>query len=544
MPSCHSLCKANSDAIPQEGKGRHICTICANAVHSVGKGCCVGPICDYPEYEPLGLPNEGVICLPCDARLQEAATRESDDKDDDAMPESDDEDRKPPAKRSRAAEDCTFLPPSVLAPGAYIAHKRSIPVPQVPDLPDSDINVSFEFMPPKITLMKDGTLAVASAIKNVFHDSQLNELTCGVHGSTLWFQKNFGLFKGLVEDKKILVEKFVSHFCAFRDNCVTDQLVPVFRAAMYRMWVEDFEETDVADQWMVFWGQQHLTRVEANKFSPIGGGMPTDNNAIEVSNRVDKDSWERNRHHILQFIEVLEARIRQRSQLDKDFGKSMKHKVHSQVFFGHVLSINNKMKQNLACFLNITWSITKQHRLSKYYSVGSKLVASGFLLNKEKDRFTRGGKQIMDLDSIVNLVERCGYKDFIMLHHSPASFSNWAFERLDSLCRSFYILSPILALEQIAATWYMLTSNGYVLKPLDVLISNSKSWKTSEGFVSCTCGTFRHYCWCVHAAAVALNREVVEHIPRTMVPSSLADVTGRVQGRPTTARGGEALMRY
>jgi hypothetical protein len=330
-----------------------------------------------------------------------------------------------------------------------------------------------------------------------------------------------------------MLEKLVTDFNTYHDTCVTVGLVPFLRQAMHLKWVDEYDEVQVANLWMESWGGAKLTRIEACLFSPSGGGIPTDNNALEVSNREDKNSFERNRHHLLQFIGVVLRRVHERSQLDKDFCRKLKAPVHSQIFFGHLLPMEKKMQKGEPCPLNLSWTVDHNHHLSPYYASGSKVIVSKHFLNTEKEKLMKGKKGQRTWLTFEEILDKatCDYNKFVDFHRNPGNFQNSTFDTIASACRSFHVVSPLTLLQLLEFMWYMLNSNGYELLSLDEV-------RSVQGFFSCTCGTYRHYSWCRHSAVIALNRGAIKDIPKRRNPHQLSTRTNNVGRTAKAARGG------
>jgi len=75
VPCCGDFCKVPHKPVPELTKGGHVCCFCHLIVHSVGFGCCKGPLDEVLEYEHrtklpasdrMYLPREGHVCLECD----------------------------------------------------------------------------------------------------------------------------------------------------------------------------------------------------------------------------------------------------------------------------------------------------------------------------------------------------------------------------------------------------------------------------------------------------------------------------------------------
>jgi hypothetical protein len=555
---------------------------CARAIHSQQRGCLLGPIKELPQLTDLilffkvAVPSHRRVCYEClhlsstssvapDTRI--AAASEPIINLDEEAPQSSlgkrTSSQRPVRLKKVPAKLLTDTPPSkalaqndlspdtptaqmyksltvapsplsppifhhVLQDGQSIAHNNPAPVPPLDPF-------GIHWLQPKaITVMKDAAMAAARAVEKVFPDPAINLLTCGVHATVIWFKNgtHSAFFQNVdAESKATLILEMQGDFNNYRNHCITSSAAPILMSTMLHKWRFVYKQPLVADHWENSWGHQKLTRVEANANNPNRGGFPTDNNAVESANRVDKDDLQRLRCAATPFAQNCVSLALTHSSCDKEFGINMKASVHSQVFMAAVSRIVDATKDNLPTPLSVQW---KAQDDIKSIPHGSVIVASSYIISiKCQDSSSP--------PSIKRIKELCqSEKDqFEKLAKEPGLYAHRTFDELMEMCLRFHVMAPNKAHCYPFATWKMLYDKGYHLISFDEL----KTKKPVEGFWTCTCYLFRQYSWCKHVCAKAFIDGLILEGPRHL-NSRILPNTKLTQGRPRKATGGTNLLKY
>ena len=133
-----------------------------------------------------------------------------------------------------------------------------------------------------IVLARDGASAASNRASIAWENSNIIDNVCAWHASNRWFQNHTALFNNADN-----INKIKDDFNLFKD-CPKMNHVSLWKEIMLNHWRYEYKECAVADAWEKSWGQDCLTKVEANKTNPLRGDIPCDNNLVESKNQVGK----------------------------------------------------------------------------------------------------------------------------------------------------------------------------------------------------------------------------------------------------------------
>lgn len=202
----------------------------------------------------------------------------------------------------------------------------------------------------KLVVMKDFALAASNAVKDVWEDDDVLIGTCSWHAGSHW-----------VEDtgKKFLIKKenksLIKNDLEALKNCPYSHLVELYTNQMLLKWKTVYKEQAISEKWQ-FWVNQKsiMTRIQLNEGNPLKCGFPSDNNAIEVGNCMDKKFFNREIKDAISFLHALKGRVQHVSEADLRFGGRLKSPVHSAVFYEEVHSVLNARLHG-----DVTWMDVK-----------------------------------------------------------------------------------------------------------------------------------------------------------------------------------------
>jgi hypothetical protein len=165
---------------------------------------------------------------------------------------------------------------------------------------------------------------------------------------------------------------------------------------MLEKWKKVHKEKTVALKWASSWESTITTRVEMNTQNLLRAGIPTDNNAVEGSNRWDKSLFNYSKDSIAIFLPRFRRLMEGHSRMDMSFGFNMKSRVHCREFYQSVEAILQRHRNNLPSIflLQFPFSAVK-HGVSK----GSMLVAGENCLNDLESIFS-SSDGVSDIDDI------------------------------------------------------------------------------------------------------------------------------------------------
>jgi hypothetical protein len=135
-----------------------------------------------------------------------------------------------------------------------------------------------------LTVQKDSALAANNAINALWDGAETVDGMCSAHTSLIWFIHNKHFFRDAKTNNLLLQIDFEN----YKRTCPRLQVVPVMLGKMLEKWKKVHKEKTVTLKWASSWESTITTRVEMNTQNLLCAGIPTDNNAIEGSNRWDK----------------------------------------------------------------------------------------------------------------------------------------------------------------------------------------------------------------------------------------------------------------
>lgn len=409
----------------------------------------------------------------------------------------------------------------------------------------------------KFIVMKDGALAAGNAVRNIWGEDTVVEAMCAVHASKNWFEGSTTgrpLFENFKENFNIVLDDFnafkgVTHF----------SLVNSMRDHMIHKWKNVLKEKKMADAWMTAWGNSVLTRVEVNEGNVLDYGFPVDNNIVESSNKGDKDFFDRKRHSTDDFVHHLAERAAYVSMMDHKFIGRLKPAVHSGKFYRAVWQVLNELDENKPCFLNCSIKIPKSY-VGEEFPGGSYLFPSYNCLKdiKEMGSDSDLGTPKTPTDVIKWLKQEGWIKTYfnmVLKGKEKMPEQAWSdsfdcyFDFMVEYLGTFHVVRPVSTSNpdirrEIEPYLLLLKEND--LDPISY--EELCERESDKGLVTCDCRLFLHYGWCVHVAAVLMQRGIVRKYPTYMDPTPLDHHVNkklkRPPGRPRNAKGGEARKTY
>jgi len=396
-----------------------------------------------------------------------------------------------------------------------------------------------------LTVEKDAALAATNAIADVWPGVTIREGMCHTHANLRWFSKHKGLLKNLENEKKMSEDL---HYGLREAPHVA--IVPVLRKLMLKKWTTQYREPVVAAKWSASWGDSIITRVEMNavEVSPLRGGIPCDNNAVESGNYTDKTALNYNRPSIVHFVPTLVGVLNSKSKTDLVYNGKMKKRqktkfsgIHHRDFYQRCWDINARHEHDKPTFLSLQFCFTSA---AHDIPVGSVIVAGDRCIGD------LGTMDDVDVDSIRECKEFLRrnkwvkvFKAFLKNPELVTEDQDWSFDELNDWCKTFHVLRPLVAdgghVEQaITHLHAMLSYNNIPMMPLEDLLE----LREDEGLVSCTCKKYLHYCMCPHSFLTALRRGIIKGYPPTLDPTPV-NSNARGAGRPRKAHPGGALAR-
>ena len=228
-----------------------------------------------------------------------------------------------------------------------------------------------------VTVIKDSASAASIAARHVFcfgggpdmtdsdieraqggsveeHDSlfpEFREISCHFHASNRWISTN-KLFVPYKKKYTVFQIKnlFQKDLDVFFKNLPFLTIKPLAIELLREKWSKKGQKAAV-DAWIKSWGDKRITRVEANQpdASPLRGGIPADNNALESSNNVDKQLLSREKTAVSTFVTRLgQDIIGPNSAADVQFNNPLKERSKS------CKSAFNKAPNNAKFFQHVT----------------------------------------------------------------------------------------------------------------------------------------------------------------------------------------------
>lgn len=170
------------------------------------------------------------------------------------------------------------------------------------DLFSHDVDEDWTYSPDHtLTLVKDSATAARLAAESVWlppteeRDEDSPEVVdgvCAMHASLRWTDNNRGKFsdadniKEFCNDINYVIKVVPSH-----------NVVELAKQLFFEKWME--REDMAVEAWMGFYHDKVFSRAELNRLSvsPLCFGIPADNNALEATNKTDKDLLERQKNH-------------------------------------------------------------------------------------------------------------------------------------------------------------------------------------------------------------------------------------------------------
>lgn len=267
--------------------------------------------------------------------------------------------------------------------------------------------------------------------------------------------------------------------------------------------------------------------VEANEDSPLGGGIPSDNNTIEGGMNCGDKAFQNQEHYAaVGLTKTMVSCVWHHSVNDLRFNGELKSKankagdVHSGNVYNAAHLMTEHYKEGKATCLDLQFGLT-----NAMHGIKGHIVCSDSFLASLKEMGVVG----------VDALKQC-------IHNPQCFCQEKGFNKAtDTIC-SFHFLSSLDLTDNpnMKATIHelhgMLEFNGLRMMPYDDILELQ-----DEGLVSCTCHCYFLHGWCKHAAVHAWKRAVFLNFPKTKDPT-IADKAKT--GQPGKSKLGEALCRH
>jgi hypothetical protein len=313
-----------------------------------------------------------------------------------------------------------------------------------------------------------------------------------------------------------------------------------------------------------------VTRVEANMpdVAPLRGGIPSDNNALESANNVDKLLLSRKKFAISEFIDHLGSdiigpqsaadvqynnKLKSRSQSSK---KSFNKAPNNQVFYKYVWSqyqvyVKDPEKlSTLSSMQPISYAIPG-------YPKGMYWFLSDYGMERVKNEMIGGDGQDSDSECEYDPELWKDVKLWMQKHNhwveviqylltKPSEahlLTSLTFDTLAMWLRSFHFLTPIkLSPDETDPTnmavrnWCdMLSISGIgVISQEDIAKRMRRGVPALNRLFACSCEMYMHYMVCKHVFQLYLKSGIITKLPKGGTPMTK-------RGKKRKAHGGEAL---
>ncbi len=359
-------------------------------------------------------------------------------------------------------------------------------------------------------VMKDGALAIGPACRAVF-GTEINEGTCSVHGSLLWFQSKRPLFADWDTNRELMGHDFEE-----LKDIQFEAAASIMRQKMLEKW-RGYGEGRVVAAFEVAWSDHHFTRAEVNKDASIPGGMPPHNNGPEAHNSSDKRwaMWQRRR--LRQYLPYLVQRAEVVSRKDQTFGRDMHHSVNSNAFYERVSDIAKAAVSPLTVHFSTnkpgefiiaaSKTIEAVRRVRPKLKEPSEFIAEFTTATSTREgtiRFPRSRTVSSQLRSFIAIAEDC------------SNLANMTFDVAIGWLNSFYYFRPIADRRYIEDLHGRLALTGMKIEPVDAIVA-----RVLEGFMFCGCHDFLEYAWCAHSCADAVKKGIITGYPKNKDPEAL-----------------------
>jgi hypothetical protein len=403
----------------------------------------------------------------------------------------------------------------------------------------------------KLILMKDAAAAATNAAAKVWPDAEVHEAMCNSHANIRWFSNNAGKFNDGKANRKNSGKDIENGF----KNLGHINLVEVQKRKMIQKWKEQYKETVVADHWYESWGRSVITRVETNSedLSPLRGGIPCDNNAVEGGNGSDKKALDFKKFSLFVFLnEVSTELVENASRLDVKYecplknacGKNGRNKsVFTMAYFEHCYSIDELDKAGKPTFLSLQFSYTDD---TNDVPRGSMLIAGEHCLNEMRHLgMEETSSDIKAARKYLSSTSRAS-PGWVKIFKNVVAYpeevcGELSFDQISNWNKTFHIVRPIVPdnggpIEKAVRHYvqWLKTECGFPIMEVDEILSKGK-----KGLVSCTCTDYMHCIFCKHSYLILKKRQIFLGYPERLDPFPVN--RNRGAGRPSNVARGGAL---
>lgn len=394
---------------------------------------------------------------------------------------------------------------------------------------------------------------------------EFREISCHFHASNRWIS----LSKLFVPYKKKLSifqikNLFQKDLDVFYKNIPFLTIKPLVLELLKAKWYKKGQQAAV-DAWLKSWGEKRITRVEANQpdASPLRGGIPADNNALESNNNVDKQLLGREKCSVSNFVSRLGQDILGPiSAADVQFNNALKERSKScksafnkapnnAKFFKHVSQRFHQFQKNplaphiLTSMTRINFSVPNLPRGCYWFlsDHGIDRIKSEMRSDdNDDDDNDYDPDDINDVVSYMNKESSWAHiiETIIRKPEHVGIVTPIDFDLLHEWCISFHVFIPIKIrpTDDSMSPIYRAVSHWCEMMRLSrittLTVKEIATRKGRDGMVACTCEMYMHYLICKHTLLLYLHSGIVTNLPKLGTPMLS-------KGRKRKAHGGEAL---
>jgi hypothetical protein len=207
-----------------------------------------------------------------------------------------------------------------------------------------------------LVTQKDAALAATNSLGNAWKDVERLDGMCHTHVCIRWFTAHKANFRDRSEEYNILMNDLNYGY----RHCPLQRLASILKVKMLDKW--SAIEPEVAQKWDSSWHGALIPRVEMNpaEASPLRGGIPDDNNAVESGNYEDKRLLNYKKISIVLFLPDLVNILSGESREDIVFVGKMKPKGHSYEFYKHCETVLTADTDGKPTFTSVQFKFTSK----------------------------------------------------------------------------------------------------------------------------------------------------------------------------------------
>jgi len=364
-----------------------------------------------------------------------------------------------------------------------------------------------------IKMMKDFSSAAKLGAEKVW-GGEIDCGMCSVHVFQRWHDKHIAYWR----DRRLTAAgSFYKMNVDFENykNCSLLGLVKnkaLLFDKMMAKWKELYGEPEVVENFSKVWRTSEFSRVEINQGAVVIGGLPSDNNGTEATNRAHKNFVQYKRSAARNYFKELGTFIEGKSMLDTDLGSYFNQAVHCKLFYMQVLD----MLELEVSPLTVTFA-GKEGRV---------IFASTFLLGHEDFVTANSAATVHSAKKFLN--QKNGWlqtwKDISL--EPEKHCSGMYFDTCIEWSKSFHTFTPITDVSYLSNLHRRLVNSVEHgrLPSSTIMDFNGIVALGNKGIMACSCGTFLHRAWCIHSCADAIKKKIIMKYPINMDPNTAAPV--------------------